>query len=121
VVEPLHHPSGTEGREVAHPVVAPAVIVPSLGVSARTLPTSFPLFRMYTGSTITVIRLLRGADDLCKVSIQYLKLSSPLIHASNMLHLIRQELPVASTRPTATSESHICRSPVALAAGAALL
>ncbi|KAH9322897.1 hypothetical protein KI387_017536, partial [Taxus chinensis] len=80
-VEPLHHPSGTEGREVAHPVVAPAIVVPSLGVSAHTLPASVPLSRMYTGSTITVIGLLRGADDLCKASIQYPGQSRPLIRA----------------------------------------
>ncbi|KAH9314427.1 hypothetical protein KI387_023054, partial [Taxus chinensis] len=80
-VEPLHHPSGTAGREVAHHVVAQAFIVPSPGVSARTLPASVPLSRMYTGSTATVLGLLRGGDDLYKVSIQYLALSSPLIHA----------------------------------------
>ncbi|KAH9327841.1 hypothetical protein KI387_043775 [Taxus chinensis] len=121
VVEPLHHPSGTEGRELAHLVIAPAVVVPSPGVSARTLPASVPLSRMYTGSTVTVIGLLCGADDLCKVSIQYLKLSNPLIHVGNMLHLVRRELPVAGPRPPATSESHTCKSPMALAAGAALL
>ncbi|KAH9323971.1 hypothetical protein KI387_043912 [Taxus chinensis] len=41
-VGPLHHPSCTEGREVARPIAAPSACVPSLGVSTRTLPGLCP-------------------------------------------------------------------------------
>ncbi|KAH9303555.1 hypothetical protein KI387_044436, partial [Taxus chinensis] len=68
-VEPLHHPLGTKGSVVAHPVVAPSACVPSPGVSSHTLPASVPLSRMYTGSAATVLGLLRVGDDLYKVSI----------------------------------------------------
>ncbi|KAH9327628.1 hypothetical protein KI387_007806, partial [Taxus chinensis] len=79
-VEPLHHPFGTEGSAVAHPVVAPSAYVPSPGVSSHTLSASVPLSKMYIGSTATVLGLLRAGDDLYKVSIQYLTLSSPLTY-----------------------------------------
>ncbi|KAH9303773.1 hypothetical protein KI387_008177, partial [Taxus chinensis] len=74
---PLHHPSCTEGGEVARPITAPSAGVPSLGVSSRTLLASVLLSRMYTGSDATVSGLLREGDDLCKVSIQYLPLTGP--------------------------------------------
>ncbi|KAH9331821.1 hypothetical protein KI387_003929, partial [Taxus chinensis] len=80
-VGPLHHPSDTKGREVAHPVIAPSTGVPSLGESTRTLPASVLLSRKCTGSSVTVIGLLHGGDDLYTVSIQYLPLSGPLINS----------------------------------------
>ncbi|KAH9327585.1 hypothetical protein KI387_007763, partial [Taxus chinensis] len=57
-VGPLHHPSCTEGREVARPIAAPSACVPSLGVSAHTLPASVLLSRMYTGSGAAIRGLL---------------------------------------------------------------
>ncbi|KAH9328677.1 hypothetical protein KI387_000785, partial [Taxus chinensis] len=106
-VGPLHHPSSTEGREVAHPVTAPSACVPSLGVSSHTLPASVLLSRKCTGSSATVIGLICTGDDLCKVTIRYLPLSSPLINSCNKRRPTLQALLVASPQPPTTSESRI--------------